>query len=82
MGGALLALQYAKKKKAKIVGVIGKKDGYTAKVANKCILIPEVNSKSITPHTEAFHSVIWHLLVTHPKLKFKNTKWESISKNK
>lgn len=74
------ALIFAKKIGSKVVGIIGRKDGYTAKISKACIIIPTINKNSITPHTEAFHSVIWHLIVTHPKLKLNNTKWESISK--
>ncbi len=72
------ALKYAQEVKAKITGVIGRDGGYTAKVANACIIIPTVNDENITPHAEAFQSVIWHLLVSHPKLKSNQTKWESI----
>jgi len=71
------ALMYAKKKKSKIVGVVGKDGGYTASVADACVIIPIVNEKTITPHTEAFQAVIWHLLVSHPLLKQNETKWES-----
>ena len=74
------AVEYAKKIGSEIVGIIGRKDGYTAKASKACLVIPTVNKNSITPHTEAFHSVIWHLIVTHPKLKSNNTKWESITK--
>ena len=72
------ALKYAKKVNSKIAGVIGRDGGYTAKVADACIIIPTVNEENITPHSEAFQSVIWHLLVSHPKLKLNQTKWESI----
>ncbi len=73
------AIDLAIKNKAKIVGVVGR-NGYTAKKANKIIMIPNINSKHITPHSEAFQSVIWHLLVSHPLLKEVPTKWESILK--
>ena len=72
------ALQYAKQIGAKIMGVVGRDGGYTATVADACILIPTVNAENITPHTEAFQAVIWHLLVSHPKLKNTQTKWESV----
>jgi D-sedoheptulose 7-phosphate isomerase len=72
------ALKYAKQVNSKIAGVIGRDGGYTAKVADACIIIPTVNEENITPHSEAFQSVIWHLLVSHPKLKLNQTKWESI----
>ena len=75
------SLKYAKSINCSIVGVVGKDGGYTASVANSCVVIPTVNEKSITPHTEAFQAVVWHLIVTHPKLKSKEMKWESLSKN-
>jgi D-sedoheptulose 7-phosphate isomerase len=71
------ALQYAKTAGAKIVGIVGRDGGHTAKVADVCILIPTVNAAHITPHTEAFQSVVWHLLVSHPAVKQQQTKWES-----
>lgn len=74
----VLALQHAEAVGAKIIGVVGRDGGYTAKVAHACVIIPIVNEAHITPTTEAFHSVIHHLLVTHPKLKFNQTKWESV----
>ena len=73
----VLALQHAKQVGAKIVGVVGRDGGYTAQVADACVIIPTVNSESITPHAEAFQAVIWHLLVSHPRLKAAQTKWES-----
>ena len=72
------ALVYAKSIKAKILGVVGRDGGYTAQVADACCLIPVVNPVNTTPHTEAFHSVIWHALVSHPKLKVSETKWETV----
>ena len=74
------ALKFAKSVNANIVGVVGRDGGYTAKVANSCVIIPTINENSITPHTEAFQAVIWHLIVSHPKLKLNETKWESVSK--
>ena len=71
------ALQYASNIGSKIVGVVGRDGGYTKKVANTCLVVPTINDKNITPHTEAFQAVIWHLLVSHPKLKKNETKWES-----
>jgi len=71
------ALQHAKSVGAKITGVVGRDGGYTAKVADACVIIPTVNPDTITPHSEAFQAVVWHLLVSHPKLKAKQTKWES-----
>lgn len=71
------ALEYAKSVGATIVGVVGRDGGYTAKVADACVLIPVVNPDHVTPHTEAFHMVIHHLVITHPRLKAAPTKWES-----
>lgn len=71
------ALELAKEVKAKVVGVVGRDGGYTAKVADACVVIPVVNPDTITPHTEAFHAVVWHLIVTHPELKANENKWES-----
>jgi D-sedoheptulose 7-phosphate isomerase len=74
------ALQHAKKVGSRILGIVGRDGGYTAQVADACVLVPTVNPQSITPHTESFHAVIWHLLVSHPKLKANPTKWESTQK--
>ncbi len=71
------ALKYAKSVGSKISGVVGRDGGFTAQVSNSCIIVPTVNPETITPHSEAFQAVIWHLLVSHPKLKTKQTKWES-----
>jgi len=71
------ALELAKQKKAKIFGIVGKDGGYTAEVADACVIVPTVNSQHITPHTEGMCAVVWHLVVTHPALKRKATKWES-----
>ncbi len=73
------ALQYAKDVGVKICGVIGRDGGFTARVADACIIVPVVNPATVTPHTEAFQAVIWHLLVSHPLLKASETKWESVS---
>ena len=70
------ALQYAKTAGARILGIVGREGGYTAKVADVCIMIPTVNPAHITPHTEAFQAIVWHLLVSHPALKQRQTKWE------
>jgi D-sedoheptulose 7-phosphate isomerase len=71
------ALKYAVTIGAKIMGVVGRDGGYTAKVAHACVIVPTINPENITPHSEAFQAVIWHLLVSHPKLKACATKWES-----
>ena len=74
------ALKYAQTVGSKITGVVGKDGGYTAKVADACVIIPVVNKETITPHSEAFQAVVWHLLVSHPLLKQNQTKWESTAK--
>jgi D-sedoheptulose 7-phosphate isomerase len=71
------ALQLAKKRGASVLGIVGRDGGYTAQVADVTILIPTVNPDNTTPHSEAFQAVVWHLLVSHPKLKVTQTKWES-----
>lgn len=73
----VLALRFAKEVGAQVVGVVGRDGGYTAQVADACVVIPTVNGDTVTPHTEAFQAVIWHLLVSHPALKASQTKWES-----
>jgi D-sedoheptulose 7-phosphate isomerase len=73
------ALKYAKSVGAKIIGIVGRDGGYTATVADACVLIPTVNPAHVTPHTEAFQAVIWHLLVSHPAVKTQVTKWESMA---
>jgi D-sedoheptulose 7-phosphate isomerase len=74
----VLALQYAKEIKASILGIVGRDGGYTATVADAVCIVPTVNQQNVTPHSEAFQAVIWHLLVSHPKLKIQQTKWESM----
>jgi D-sedoheptulose 7-phosphate isomerase len=76
----VMALQYAKQVGAKIIGIVSRDGGYTAKVADAAVIIPVVNSDSVTPHAEAFQAVIWHLMVSHPQLKLVQTKWEAASK--
>jgi D-sedoheptulose 7-phosphate isomerase len=71
------ALRYAKEKGAKVIGVVGRDGGYTAKVADACVIIPTVNEKTVTPQTEAFQAVIWHLLVSSPAVQKFGMKWES-----
>lgn len=71
------ALDVAKAAGAKIAGIVGRNGGYTAKVADACVVVPTVNPDHVTPHTETFHSVVGHLIVTHPDLKAAQTKWES-----
>jgi D-sedoheptulose 7-phosphate isomerase len=73
------ALQLAKQVGARVIGIVGKDGGYTAKVADACVIVPTVNAANITPHSEAFQAVVWHLWVSHPDLKANQTKWESIA---
>ena len=72
------ALEHAREVRATICGVVGRDGGYTAQVANACVLVPVVNPSTTTPHTESFQAMIWHLLVSHPKLKVAEMKWESL----
>ena len=72
------ALQYGKEVGATILGIVGRDGGYTAKVGDAVCIIPTVNPETVTPHSEAFQAVIWHLLVTHPVLKGRQTKWEGV----
>jgi D-sedoheptulose 7-phosphate isomerase len=76
----VLALQHAKAVGATILGVVGRDGGYTATVADACIVVPTVNAETVTPHTEAFQAVLWHLLVSHPKIKANETKWEAVAR--
>ena len=71
------ALTYALGIGAQILGIVGRDGGFTATVADECIIVPTVNPDRVTPHTEAFQAVIWHLLVSHPLVKAARTKWES-----
>ncbi len=72
------ALDYAKKVGTKILGIVGKDGGYTAKLADSCVIVPTVNDATITPHAESFQAVIWHLIVSHPEMKVSEMKWESM----
>ena len=71
------ALEYTRQVGARILGIVGRDGGYTAEVADGCIIIPVVNSSNITPHTEAFQSVIWHLIISDPLMRMSEMKWES-----
>lgn len=72
------ALDFAKETGAAILGIVGRDGGHTAQVANVCVIVPTASAERVTPHSEAFQGVIWHLLVSHPKLKLRQTKWESV----
>ncbi len=73
------ALEHAREVRATICGVVGRDGGYTAQVATACVLVPVVNPSTTTPHTESFQAMIWHLLVSHPKLRVAEMKWESLT---
>lgn len=72
------ALEYGRQVGAKICGIVGRDGGYTAQVSDACVVIPTVNSETVTPHTEAFQAVVWHLMVSHPALQQNAMKWESV----
>jgi D-sedoheptulose 7-phosphate isomerase len=71
------ALQYAKEIGAAVCGIVGRNGGYTAQVADACVIVPTINPETITPHAESFQAVVWHLLVSHPALRAAQMKWES-----
>lgn len=72
------AIKYARRVGAKVFGIVGRDGGYTAQVADACVIIPTVNQKTVTPHAEAFQAVVWHLIVSHPALLAHEMKWESV----
>ena len=72
------ALQYAKQQRTRVLGIVGRREGFTARAADVCIVVPHVNPAHLTPHTEAFQSVLLHLFVSHPQLQQAPTKWESV----
>lgn len=74
----VLALKYAKEVKASICGVVGRAGGYTAQVADACIIVPTISTDTVTVHTEGWQAVVWHLIVSHPNLKASEMKWESV----
>jgi D-sedoheptulose 7-phosphate isomerase len=73
------AIKLAKQVGAAVVGIVGRDGGYTAQAADACVIIPPIAPQAITPHTEAFQAVVWHLLVSHPALKMQATKWEAVA---
>jgi D-sedoheptulose 7-phosphate isomerase len=75
------ALSFARQTGATILGIVGRDGGYTAKIADVCVIVPMCNPAHVTPHTEAFQSIVWHLLVSHPAVKQSQTKWESIGED-
>ncbi len=76
------AIDHAREVKAKVCGIVGRADGYTAQVADACVVVPTVNPAHVTPLSEAFQGVVWHLIVSHPSLKAVATKWESMPTRK
>lgn len=72
------ALELAKAAGARVAGIVGRDGGFTAKVADACVIVPTVNPQTVTAHTEAFQAVVWHLLVSHPRLQTAPTKWEGL----
>jgi D-sedoheptulose 7-phosphate isomerase len=72
------AVQYSKEVGASICGVVGRDGGFTAQVADACVLIRVSNPETVTPHTESFQALVWHLLASHPRLKTSEMKWESM----
>lgn len=78
-GNIVRALRYAKEVGASIFGVVGRDGGFTATVATECIVVPTVNPSAVTPHTESFQALLWHLMVSHPRLRLREGKWESVA---
>ena len=76
------AVKYAKSVGATVTGIVGRDGGYTAQEADACVIVPTVNVKHVTPHAEAFQAVIWHCLVSHPKMMMQANKWEGLEKPK
>ena len=74
----MAALNYAGSVGSTIVGIVGRDGGHTARVADGCVIVPTVSPAHVTPHTESFQALIWHLLVSHPSLKVAETKWEGL----
>jgi D-sedoheptulose 7-phosphate isomerase len=70
------ALKLAKQVGAQIIGVVGRDGGFTAQVADACVIVPTVSPDTVTPHTEAFQAIVWHLIVSHPRLRKREMKWE------
>jgi D-sedoheptulose 7-phosphate isomerase len=74
------AIKLAREIGARVTGVVGRDGGFTAREADVCVVVPTVNAATVTPHSEAFQAVIWHLLVSHPLLRENQTKWEAVLK--
>ena len=73
------SIQYAKEIGSKVCGIVGRDGGYTANISDACVVIPPINPENITPHTEGFQALVWHLIVSHPDLQMFEMKWESIN---
>jgi D-sedoheptulose 7-phosphate isomerase len=73
----VVAVDHARTSGAKVIGIVGRDGGHTARVADACVIIPTVNPHTVTPHCEALQAVVWHLLVSHPRLGPREAKWES-----
>jgi D-sedoheptulose 7-phosphate isomerase len=71
------AMQFAQQRGATICGIVGRDGGYTARIADACVVVPTINPENVTPHTEAFQAILWHLAVSDPRIKLTPTKWES-----
>lgn len=74
------AVEYARTVGARVCGIVGRDGGFTAKAADVCVIVPTVNAETVTPHTEAFQAVVWHLLVSHPGLQATAARWESLER--
>lgn len=74
------ALEMAGQRQTPVIGIVGRNGGYTARVARACVIVPTVDPGLVTPHTEAFQAVVWHLLVSHPAVQLHAGKWESAAK--
>jgi D-sedoheptulose 7-phosphate isomerase len=74
------ALEFSREVKAKVLGIVGRDGGFTAKVADACLIVPTVNPETVTPHAESFQGVVWHLIASDPRLKLVDNKWESTVK--
>ncbi len=72
------ALEYGREVGDRITGIVGRDDGYTARVADACLIIPTVNQETVTTHTESFQALVWHMMVSHPELQMASMKWESV----
>jgi len=72
------AIRFARRAEAKVLGIVGRDGGYTAQAADACVIIPTVNDATVTPHTEAFQAIVWHLIVSHPALRTNEMKWETV----